>query len=345
MTVEFRREIEKATFRSPLEGFNLVTQEVEVRVDPLTGRKSRLNIQRARRPKHVKCSPEYEQIIESSRKGCFFCPENIENTTPKFPSPLPDRIWVGEACVLPNLFPFAAHHAVAVISREHHIEMSSFSPVLLRDCMKASLEYFRRIFELDNSAKIWNISWNYMPPAAASLIHPHFQLVACREPTFFLHTMLQKSREFEERAGKNYWSELIEVEQKLNERYIGRKGNVHWIAAFSPIGNKEIIAVFEGSSSLSDLNDQQISDFCEGLSAILRGYCEIGVRSFNMGTFSAPVGENWSNCYWLNIRLVARPTPASLYAGDIGFMELFQLEPVIDTMPEDLASFLKNYLR
>jgi len=343
--LELKREIETATFLSPLENFQTASQKIEVRTDPLTGRKSRLNVERARRPKHVKISSEFCQILESSRKGCFFCPENIEKATPKFLSPLPERIWVNEACVFPNLFPFVGHHAVAVISKEHCIDISSFKPELLSDCVRASLEYFRRILEIDPSAKIWNLSWNYMPPAAASLIHPHFQLVAEREPTFFLQTLLEKSREFHERTGSNYWRELVNLERNLGERYIGSRGSVHWLAAFSPIGNKEVVAVFENRSSLDDLSDQDIVDFCEGLSSILRGYGSMGVSSFNMGTFSAPVGEEWSRYYWLNVRLVARPAPAQLYTGDIGFMELFQLEPVIDTMPEDLASQLRSHFR
>ncbi len=345
MKLEFRREVERAAFRSPQEGFRSTAQEIEVRTDPLTGRRSRLNVQRAKRPKHVKCSSEFDSLIEGSRKGCFFCPENIETMTPKFDPPLPERIWVGEACVFPNLFPFASHHAVAVISKDHHIDIGSFRPEILRDCVRASLEYFRLVHGTDGGAKVWNISWNYMPPAAASLIHPHFQLVASSDPTFFLRLLLEKSREFSERTGENYWRLLVEQERSAGERYIGRTGRIHWLAAFAPIGNKEVVAVFEGRSSLAEVDDSDVSDFCRGLSLLLGGYCGIGVRSFNMGTFSAPVGEAWNDCYWLNIRLVSRPVPATCYAGDIGFMELFQLEPVIDTMPEDLALSLREAFR
>ncbi|MEM2978549.1 MAG: hypothetical protein QXM46_04600, partial [Candidatus Hadarchaeales archaeon] len=45
----FRREVREARFLSPVQGFAPVTQRVEFRQDPLTGRWSRINLERAKR--------------------------------------------------------------------------------------------------------------------------------------------------------------------------------------------------------------------------------------------------------------------------------------------------------
>ncbi len=112
--IEFEKRIQKARLRSPLQDFKLVTQSIEVRKDPLTGRRCRINIERAKRPKQAPQTTEFGNIIERSKAKCFFCLENIEKSTPMFPEGFPDRIKVGDACVFPNLFPFGGFHAVGV---------------------------------------------------------------------------------------------------------------------------------------------------------------------------------------------------------------------------------------
>jgi galactose-1-phosphate uridylyltransferase len=341
--IKFEMILQEARFRSPLQNFEEVTQRVEVRFDPLTGRKCRINVQRARRPKQMpQETVELENLVRKSKERCFFCPDKLESFTPMFPKELVDRIKVGRACVFPNLFPFGGFHAVGTFSDDHYLELNEFTPGLLRDCFAACIRYFELISGGRPELKYWYINWNCLPPGAASIVHPHAQIFADSAPTPFLKEQIEKSREYRAAEGENYWASLIQVEKTKNERYVGESGGTHWIASFAPQGNKEVLAVTEGVSSLAQLRGE-MKGFCEGLSRILRGYHELGVRSITFSTYSGPFDEDMSEFYWLNARVIARPHPDPFYVSDCGFMEKLQLEPVIETMPEDLTGELRRH--
>lgn len=342
--IEFEKTIQKARLRSPLQDFKLVTQSIEVRKDPLTDRRCRINIERAKRPKQVPSeTAELREIIERSRAKCFFCPENIEKTTPMFPKGFPDRIKVGAAYLFPNLFPFGGFHAVGVFSGDHYLRPKQFSPRLLEDCFKACLRYFEKVHEEREEIRYWYINWNHLPPAAASFIHPHVQIIVDSEPTPYLQELVEKSKLYRDRNGSNYWLDLVRAERVSGERFIGKTGAVDWLASFAPQGHREVMAIFSATSSLVGIKGGKLQKFCDGLSRILKGYHALGVQSFNMATFSGPCDEDLSDFYLLNTRLISRPAPAPFYTSDTGFMEKLHQEPVIEAMPEDLAEKLRAH--
>ena len=343
--MKFEKVIQEAKFRNPLKNFEEYSQPVEVRCDPLTGRRCRINVERARREKQIpEKTAELETIILGSREKCFFCPERLQTSTPMFSGGLPDRIRLGKACVFPNLFPFGSFHAVGTLSDQHFLRLDQFTPGLLKDCFAACIEYFKLIQEKHQELRFWYVNWNWMPPGAASIIHPHMQIFADSNPTLLLKELTDRSRDYYTNERTNYWADLIKVEKARDERYIGQSGDVHWTASFAPQGNKEILAVVENVSSLAQIN-WKLNDFCEGFSRILRGYHDLGVGSMNFATYSGPSDEDMHESFWLNMRLIARPYPTPFYVGDDGFMEKLHLEPVIETMPEDLARRLKQYLQ
>ncbi|MEW6592324.1 MAG: hypothetical protein AB1305_01340 [Candidatus Hadarchaeota archaeon] len=341
--IKFEKYTQEAKFRSPVEGFNEATQLIEVRVDPLTGRGCRINIQRARRPMQASTSSELGAVVERSRGKCHFCPGSLEKSTPMFAEGMPDRIKVGTACAFPNLFPFGGFHAVVTFSGDHFLEPGQFTPRLLEDSFKACLEYFKLVKERHPEIKHWNINWNYMPPGAASIIHPHLQVIADPAPTFYIQEIFEKSRRYRSQSGSNYWEDLVKVEREKGERYIAQKGSTHWISSFAPRGNKEVTAIVEGVSSLSAMDEKMLRDFSSGLSSVLSGYQSLFVQSFTMSMFSGPSGDDNSEFFWLNSRIISRPNLASFYTNDAGFMERLHAEPVADSIPEDLAKELRKF--
>ena len=342
--ITFEKTVQEARLLSPLHDLKLITQPIELRKDPLTGRRCRINLERAKRPKQAAKTTDMENIIEASRAKCFFCPENLEKMTPMFPEDFPERrIKVGTACIFPNLFPFGGFHAVGVFSKDHHLDPNQFSPKLLEDCFEGCLRYFEQVHEKHPEIKYWYINWNYMPPAAASIIHPHVQLTADPDPTSRLHEFIKSSKSYFDREGSNYWSDLVEAERKKGERFIGKTGSVVWITSFAPEGNSEVVAVFTEISAMTHLKKLGLGDFCDGLSRTLEGYHALGVQSFNMTTFSGPCDEDLSKYYLLNAKLVSRPSPRQFYTSDDGFMEKLHHESVIETMPETLAEKLRKY--
>lgn len=344
MKIAFEKTVQRARILSPLQGFKLVTQPIEVRRDPLTGGRCRINFERTKRVKHVAEVTEVEKIVEASRARCFLCPENLEKMTPMFPDDFPERrIKVGAACLFPNLFPFEGFHAVGIFSGDHYLDLNQFSPKLLEDCFKGCLKYFEQVHGRHPEIKYWHISWNHMPPAGASIVHPHVQVTADPGPTSRLRELIESSKSYFDREGSNYWSDLVEAERKGGDRFIGKTGSVNWLTSFAPEGNNEVAAVFAGTSAIIRLKEHGLGDFCDGLSRTLKGYHALGVQSFNMTTFSGPCNEDLSEYYFLNAKLVSRPSPGHLYTGDDGFMEKLHHETVVETIPEALAEKIRKH--
>ena len=337
--MEFRRFTTQAQLLNPLLGFEPDSQQVEYRFDPLTGTPCRINIRRAERVRQSQESAaDMGDLIERTRGSCFFCPGNIENDTPRFTEGISGegRIREGESLVFPNLFPFAEYHAVATITREHYLDLDQFTEGMLEDNLKACEEWMVSVHRQDPEARYPMYSWNHMPPSAASIVHPHVQALVDKGPTPYLKRLLDCSRDYHAETGKNYWSELVSEEKRLGERYIGENDSLSVVSSFAPQGNREMQIVFKGVCSIFDLNERHRGDFASCMVKLLRGYKAMGVTSFNLTTFSGPAGEEPAH-YSLNAKIISRPPTTPFYTSDSGFMERFQHESIIETLPEDLA--------
>ncbi|MEM0358502.1 MAG: hypothetical protein QXG22_00610 [Candidatus Hadarchaeales archaeon] len=338
----FRKEVREVRFLSPLQGFNEVVQKVEFREDPLTGRWSRINLERAKRVRQAMGESPLDLLRESA-KGCFFCPENLEDSTPKLPPEFgEERMRKGEATLFPNLFPFAEFHAVVVLSREHLLTVRDFHSRMLEDALRLSFEYFERVKGVEPRAVYAMLNWNHLPSAAASIVHPHFQLLVDRTPTFWLEKVLEGGKRYRRRTGRNFWSDLLREERRRGERWIGEGERIGWLAAFAPQGQNEVWAVFKEASCFGEVGEEGVGELAEGLSSVLRGYAELGVETFNLTSFSGPEDGRGKKYHRLNLRLISRPPLRPLYTSDSGFMERFQYEPVVETMPEELAAKLRK---
>ena len=109
MAIKFNKHVSEAVLHSPLKDFALDSQTIENRADPLTGW---TGIIRTGRQfwQHMYNTDEnlLLEIGEKTRERCFFCPEKVNESTPRYPEEfIPEgRITVGEACLFPNLFAF-----------------------------------------------------------------------------------------------------------------------------------------------------------------------------------------------------------------------------------------------
>ena len=341
--MEFRKEVKTPELLSPALRFEREVQPIEYREDPLTGARSRINVARAGRARQAQQGEvEVREVIERTRAGCFFCPENIEERTPKFPPEfyLEGRIKRGECFVFPNLYPFAEYHAVATLTGRHFLELDEFTPQMLMDNLMASKEYVATVHKNDEEARYPMWIWNHLPPSAASIIHPHVQIIVDRTPAPELRKLLEKSEEYFGRHGRNYWRDLIENEREIGERYIGENDSVAIIASYAPRGNREIQVIFKEAGNLATLAEKQTRDFATAITRILYCYKKMGVNSFNLITYSAPLMQN-PNYYRLSARIISRPVFQPFYTSDSGFMERFYDVWVIETLPEDVAGEMR----
>ena len=170
------------------------------------------------------------------------------------------------------------------------------------------------------------------------------QVLVEREPTPQVNRLLRRSLEYYRRKGINYWRRLIEEERKAGERFLAGDDLLSIITSFAPRGFNEICFIFNEVSSLAELDEGRITVFSSYLSRVLRAYGEMGIGSFNLATFSGPMGGSEAEFYWMSMKLISRPYPQGVYTSDTGAMERLQDVWVIDTLPEGLAQRMKSFL-
>ena len=340
--IEFAKAVRHTELLAP-PAFERDSQSIEYRQDPLTGVRCRLNVRRARRPRQGQEPADISQVVQKPA-DCPFCPENIEQATPQFTADLcpQGRIKRGQSCLFPNLFPFAEHHATATLTHDHFLPLDRFQQQLLKDNLSAAVEYLAIVHRRDKAARFPLYIWNHLPPSAASIVHPHVQILIERRPTAYQQRLLAASRRYFRETGSNYWQDLVAEEKKRGERYIGDNRSLSVIACYAPQGNREVQIIFKEASNLADLDERQISDFAEAVVKVLRGYHQMGANSLNLSTFSAAIGHRLEH-YNLNAKIISRPALQPFYKNDTGFLERLHYEADIEIEPEAVALALRAH--
>ncbi|GBE18435.1 galactose-1-phosphate uridylyltransferase [archaeon BMS3Abin16] len=342
----FEKVMEKARFQTPLNDFELVEQDIEHRRDPLTGKWSRVNIQRSQRVKQAESDVDLSALVEKSRVNCFFCPENIEAHTPRFKSDLiyGGFITRGETRLFPNMFPFARYHAVATITQNHFQRTGEFTQSQIEDTIFASLDLCNAVYAKDSAAKYVTFNWNHLFPSGASIIHPHMQITLESRPTYMTEKVMNACKDYLRKNNRNFWTDMVREEKKLGERFIVAMDGINYLTSFSPFGNNEVIIIFEDKTAFTDLDRGDVSNLSKGVIKLLGGYEKLGVESFNLTTYSGPI-EGSAPGMNLHMRIVSRPQPKPYYTSDVGFMEGLHFERVVETLPEDVAETMKKHFK
>ncbi|MGD0803499.1 MAG: hypothetical protein ABSA11_05425 [Candidatus Bathyarchaeia archaeon] len=340
--VRFESSIKETTILTPSTGFKPQVQLVERRKDTLLDRWCRINSERANRPKVRAGDSSVLELVESSRKSCPFCPDHLEANTPMFPESLilGGRLRVGEAVAFPNLFAFAQHHAVVVLTAEHFLPLEKFDALHIKNGLEASIRYVRAVRVKYPRVKFCSINWNHLPTAAASMLHPHLQVIADEEPTRYVYDELEASRIFHDKHGISYWRDIVEVEEEKAERFIAKFGVSNWYTSFCGLGNNDVTGVVD-APNVFDMSEAMLGDLSEGLSALLRGYSALGVQGFNLSLFSGPLDSQLRD-FSVHLRMISRPDVKPIYTADTGFMERLHDEVVVETRPEDVAFKIRS---
>ncbi|MFX0174574.1 MAG: hypothetical protein ACFE9L_22065, partial [Candidatus Hodarchaeota archaeon] len=136
------------------------------------------------------------------------------------------------------------------------------------------------------------------------------------------------------------WNDLISVEKKARERYIGKTGEIEWITSFSPLGVNEVQGIIREKSNFLELSHTQTKDLGEGISKILKFYEEEGYSTFNFAIYSGPMGKT-TDWFWSNMRIISRANVYKNYRTDDYFLQKLLGTEIIFTPPEELADKLK----
>jgi len=337
MEIEFRKVVKEARYLDATKEFRETVLPIEIRIDPLTKKQGRVVNFRFKMPQR----PDLSEMIEKSRPGCPFCPENVERLTPQFPKKFSDsgRIKVGEAIAFPNSMPYASYNGIVLFSGDHFIEIDDFDEELIVNSLLVCQEYLKKVWSYEPEVRYHSINWNYMPLAGAGLIHPHLQIIASDIPTNYHEQLMDKSRDYYEKTGRNFWEDLITKEKALQERYVGNTGIVHWLTSFVPKGMMlDVMAVFSQKDSLLDLRQTELEDFSRGLKKVLSYLGEQNFYSFNMTIYSGLPNQSY---FWNHARIVSRFIIPPAGTSDVNYLEKLHEEVFIVKSPEDVCKELK----
>ncbi len=288
---------------------------IEYRKEVLTGLSTRISPERLNRGIHHPEIPRYDP------EGCPFCPEMVTAVTPVFPDG--KRIQVGESITFPNLYPFARYHVVTVITAAHQVDR--FTSRQLADALTGMIR------ALAGQPGYVSLNWNYLPSAGASLVHPHMQGLADSTADTLPGKYLSGSRKYREETGERWGDHLLSHEQAAGRILHGL--SLPWFANPVPIGEREIRCLLPVTTLFEF--PVHIPAFAADLSRVLDFLTELGSSAWNMSLFFGTDRDR--DYYSAFCSVISRINPNPLSTSDTAFMERLHLEPVIMTMPEELA--------
>lgn len=335
--IMFKKISSSARVLNPLKNHTADELPFEIRFDPLTGETGRIF--------HLPFRAEKPQIHETIKRSkdlfCPFCPEALEKSTPAFPEDIipGGRMKLGGASLFPNMVPFDQYAAVSVFSEKHHLPMEELTPQIMKDAFLVSLRFLKRVQKIDPAVRFFSINWNYMPPAGSSLVHPHLQPSASRVPTNHLRRQLEGAGRYAEEHKGDYWANFVEQEKRSGERYVGEIGSTFWVMTFLPFGFlPDVSCIFTQQETLSDLRDEDLNPFLEGLAHVFRYFFEQNLYSFNLALFA--VRE--SKSFRVNARICPRLLPRPIGNSDIASPQMLHRESFTLYPPESVCADVRK---
>lgn len=340
MSITFRREVVLSQLLDPRQNFETVTHQMEFRYDPLTGRSTRLAHFGGIKPQPLR----YEDYDGDNKGFCPFCAPQMERITSLFPKELvPEgRLRQGEATLIANIAPYDAYSGLVVLSDKHVLKTDDLTAERLHNAFTLAVEFFGRIRRYDPKVPYYFLGWNYMPPSGGGLVHAHIQVFGSKDPGNVFMDMLQGSRLYKSKTGHSFWQDYLTEEEKLQERYLGRTGDIYWLVPFAPLGVLgDTLAVLPKATTAQDLHGQTLNNLVEGLGKLFSYYRQNGIYSFNASLHFSPSHNE-------DFPLVLRCSPRTFlnlkfYPPDTNFFHVMQQQPVCVVYPEELARDIRPF--
>ena len=334
MSIEFRKINEKMRFMNPFKDFSLDEIPLEIRYDPLTGQTTRIfNL-----PYKPIEKPDFEALIKKTKgMTCPFCPEAIEKSTTLYPKEIiPEgRVRIGEACLFPNLLPLDRYTGVCVMSGKHFIAIHEFTPGIMKNAFMTALSFIKQVAERDSGVRFFNINWNYMSPAGSSMIHPHLQVNSGEIPTRQNRLLMDASHDYFLKNGRIFWEDYIAAERRNGERFLRDIGSTFWTMSFAPQGAlPDISFIFTESSSMLQLEEDDLDSFLRGLAGSIRYIDKQGLYSFNVSIFSGRENDHFR----VNGRITPRLLLREIGNSDQTYYQVLHREPCSMKPPESVKN-------
>jgi galactose-1-phosphate uridylyltransferase len=336
MSLKFSSRRRRTSFLDPFNKFERTTREVEIRHDPLTGHVSRVVAFRLRELG----SFDHETFIARGQaRPCPFCPENLESMSARFtPDQVPGgRLSRGEATVFPNAFPYESMNVVTVLTHAHYLRPSQFTPRQIADALAVSREAFGKLAQRLAYA---SVNWNYMMPAGAGLVHPHFQLAAGARPTSFQAALQAKARAHARTGsgGGDLVTDYLAAETAAKVRLIGKLGPAVWLAPYAPMAIFDVMALFPGGQTLLELSAAALTKLGQGVCRVLAYLESKGVGAHNLALHT-PLKPGTG--LPMMLRLVSRADIPPMGIDEINYFEKLHYETITFLPPETMAEEIR----
>jgi galactose-1-phosphate uridylyltransferase len=311
----------------------------EIRLDPLTGKTSRICHFRELTWK----KPDLDKLVAGTESWCPFCPDKVLKVTPGFPEEIiPEgRMTLGNKVLFPNIAPYDRLSAVATLGNRHYIPMAEIEPGRIADGFRLAIKYFRHLEDIKHPESVYHlISWNYMPASGSSIIHPHLQVFASSFAPNFLREKLAAARAYMDTHGSNYWDDLVKAEIEIGDRFLGQIGRTQWLTVFAPLGAVgDVTAVVPNIHSTLELTEQDLDDLALGLTKLMAAYDRMGIYNFNMSFFSGSLHDEHARFHMIfSPRIYFNP---SIGTPDVAALGRMFGESVCMGFPEEINNLMK----
>jgi hypothetical protein len=302
--------------RLSLEGkFDIAGLEKQkiVRIDnKITGESTIFNSLRGKRPQQT--SPSQEDL----QKEEAFC--HPQDQTPQDPI---GRLEGKHTITAANLMSYNRHHSLVIFKKHDPLDIKypAFS-----EALDAAFEWFEKTNTLDKKSVHPILIWNYLWKSAASIIHPHLQIMLSETQFPSQKNMEKISSSYRKKHNSDYLKDFSKIHDSLN--LLTRNKDAQIISHLVPIKENEVIVI-------GKFNDS----FKKSLYSVVKMYKKIGVESFNMALMLPRVGEIKNGT--IVARFVDRGK-LSTKTADFGAMEIYSGSHIVSSDPFALAEKIRR---
>ncbi len=321
---------------------DVLERYIDVRTNPVTGRKARIahgrQLEKEASLQQFPPRPPTADDVDN----CPFCPGQLSQYTPQIVDDIISggRMIRGGSVLFPNLFPYGAYSAVSLFDEHHFVEIGNATPESYADSFLNCADYLKRVLHYDKEAVFTGITQNHLPSAGGSLVHPHLQVHADKIAGNHHNLLHIRAEDFHRKHGSYLLSDYLAAEQKNEERLIGLTGSWNWLASFAPEGFLEIWAILPEIFSLFDLTEQDWHDLASGVIRVQRFYRSLCRNGYNMGLISI---ENGQNVLELRLVILARSNYAPWVRSDFTGYETMLGDMATFSPPEQTADLARKF--
>ncbi len=333
--LQFNKEVVTAGFISP--SGEMVQAPIEIRINPITGRTSRIAFSRIGEREAGTDSLPAPPPFADDTSLCPFCRPSLQSKTPRvLPELMPEeRLVRGGSVLFPNLFPYGAYSAVSLFDDIHFVEIGAASPASYTNSFLNCADYLKCVLANDPGVIYMAITQNHLPAAGGSLLHPHLQIQADRVASNHHRFLRAKADRYFAENGSLLFSDYLYHEKSEADRYIGKTGNWEWMAAFAPEGFFEILGILPGVTSLSQVTPDDWKDLSLGVLNTQRFYRSLSRNSYNLGLLMI---EDGGSRLELRVVIIVRSNYAPWVRNDHTGFEVMLGDMATFTAPEETAA-------